>query len=255
MLVDYHVHSLGHDDFSHTVEEVARFFETARQRGVTELGIADHDRYYHLFKFHILEEVQQMYPDVRLKKGVEIDYHPGEEEKWAKFIARLGDLDFVIGSVHDIGTWNFDSQDNIAEFEKWDADELYLAYFEIVQQAVKSRMFSTIGHLDLIKIFGHRSRTPVEKLIDPTLRLLAEYQQTIEVNTAGRYKRVGEIYPARGILEKCFQYGVPVTTSSDAHVPEVVGRDVAEATQMLKDIGYRQVATFEQRKRVMVPIE
>ncbi len=43
----------------------------------------------------------------------------------------------------------------------------------------------------------------------------------IEVSTAGLRKPVGEIYPARDLLEMFVGAGKPVALSSDAHEPEI----------------------------------
>ena len=42
----------------------------------------------------------------------------------------------------------------------------------------------------------------------------------MEVSTAGLRKPVGEIYPARAMLEMAVDAGVPIALSSDAHTPE-----------------------------------
>lgn len=253
MLADYHVHALGHDHFKHTAEDFGRFLENARFSGLSEMGVADHDRYFPLFDFDALRRTAQGYPDLRVRIGVEVDFHPGEEQKWAAFI-REYDLDFVIGSVHDLGTWTFDHPNNVKGFDRWDLDELYRQYFSTVEAAVRSRLFSTIGHLDLIKIWGHRPKSEILELIDPLLKILAEYDQCIEINTNGWHKPVGEVYPSREIIARCFDYGIPITLSSDAHAPEQVGRDIARAADLAREAGYRHIAGFEQRRRIMIPL-
>ena len=42
----------------------------------------------------------------------------------------------------------------------------------------------------------------------------------MEVSTAGLRKPVGEIYPARAMLEMAVDAGIPIALSSDAHTPE-----------------------------------
>ena len=55
---------------------------------------------------------------------------------------------------------------------------------------------------------------------------VAESGVVIEINTAGLYKDVEEIYPAPLFLQLAFEAGVPLTINSDAHAPEEVGASV-----------------------------
>lgn len=252
MLVDYHVHALGHNDYPHTAETAAAFLEVARGNGISEVGFADHDRYHELFDFAALRSAQERFPDVAIKIGIEINYHSEEDAEVARLAGRY-DLDFLIGSVHDIGEWVLDHPRSIPDYDQWDLDELYQAYFRIIDAAVRSRLFSTIGHLDLIKVFGFRSKSPVLGIVEPTLRLLREFDQCVEINTNGWHKPIGEPYPSEEILRRCFELDIPITLSSDAHHPEQAGRDVARAAEIARRVGYRKVCTFRRMRREEVP--
>jgi histidinol-phosphatase (PHP family) len=48
---------------------------------------------------------------------------------------------------------------------------------------------------------------------------------------------------------------VPVTTGSDAHSPDVVGRDFDRARELLRAAGYETVTVFELRSARQEPIE
>ena len=39
MLVDYHVHAVGHNDREHTLENLIQYLETARERNLREIGL------------------------------------------------------------------------------------------------------------------------------------------------------------------------------------------------------------------------
>jgi len=75
----------------------------------------------------------------------------------------------------------------------------------------------------------------------------------IELNTAGLRKDCREIYPGREILQLAFQNGVPITFGSDAHAPEEVGMNFAEAVRLARSAGYRECCRFARRKRDLVP--
>jgi histidinol-phosphatase (PHP family) len=60
---------------------------------------------------------------------------------------------------------------------------------------------------------------------------------------------VGEIYPAREMIELAAQAGVPIALSSDAHVPDQLGYEYERAVELLADCGVREIAVFDRRER------
>ena len=71
----------------------------------------------------------------------------------------------------------------------------------------------------------------------------------MEVSTAGLRKPVRELYPHPEFLAACRARDVPVTLASDAHSPDLVGRDFDQALELLRGAGYETVTVFEQRRR------
>lgn len=253
MLVDYHIHGMGHLDFPHTLESLAQFLEAAKARGIKEVGFAEHDHYLPHINFGNFAFLQKQFPDVAIRCGLEVEYLPGREKETQERLQGI-EFDYLIGSVHYIGEWLFDHPDYIAGFAEWDLNRLYEVYFGLVAQMVHSGGFDIVGHFDLIKIFGHRPQGLVLELARPALEAVRECGLVLEVNTAGWHRPVQELYPAPELLREAFRRGIPVTLSSDAHAPEQVGRDLARARELLWGIGYRQIATFVRRQRFMVSL-
>jgi len=83
---------------------------------------------------------------------------------------------------------------------------------------------------------------------------IAESGVAVEVSTAGLRKPVGELYPHPDLLAACRERGVPVTLASDAHSPQLVGRDFDRAVQLLRSVGYDTVTIFEQRAARQEPL-
>ena len=54
----------------------------------------------------ILELRDKYSSQIKVRYGIEMDYFPGREKEILKIISSLP-LDYVIGSVHFIGDWNF----------------------------------------------------------------------------------------------------------------------------------------------------
>ncbi len=253
MKVDYHVHALGHLEFAHTAGHLERVLLAAQQAGVQEIGLADHDEYSEHFRLSAVQEAAALFPDLQVRQGVEVDYRPGREEEIRNLIVQY-DWDYVMGSVHTVNGWPFDHPDFQDGYDRWDADDLYQAYYDTVAQAADSGLFDLIGHLDLIKVFGCRPRGNRLALAMPALTAIRDNGLCVEVNTNGWYKPVQEVYPELSLLQTCQQLGIPVTTGSDAHTPEQVGRDLDRARSLLVRAGYAQVTVFEKRRSRQVSL-
>jgi histidinol-phosphatase (PHP family) len=76
----------------------------------------------------------------------------------------------------------------------------------------------------------------------------------MEVSNGGLRKPVGEIYPARAMLEMAVDAGVPIALSSDAHTPEHLAFEYEQALELLGDCGVREIAVFEKRRRRLEPL-
>lgn len=253
MLIDYHVHGIGHQTSRHTIAELSEYVEKGIAADLAEIGFADHDGYLADLDFTNFSRLQNLYPQIKIRVGLEVDYLPNPPQPSADY-TKAYRFDYLIGSVHFVGDWPFDHPDYRSGYKEWEPDCLYQAYFALVSQMVKSKRFDIVGHLDLIKIFGCRPDSPVLEIAGPTLQEIRKAGMTVEINTAGWYKPVAEVYPAAALLEECFRLGIPITLSSDAHMAGDVGRDIARARELAWKVGYRQVATFEQRKRIMADL-
>lgn len=253
MLIDYHTHPLAHGNGSYALEHLVPFLAKAREEGISELGFSDHDLYLPEIDFTVRQQLGMLYPDIRLRVGLEVDYFPEQENNIRQKLSQYH-FDYVIGSVHDLGDWAFDVEEFIHRYQEWDLDDLYRVYYGTVHQAVRSGLFQVIGHLDLIKVFGYRPGKEMWQWIDPVLKSIQQRELTIEVNSAGLFKPVAEVYPEEKIIARCFALNIPVTIGSDAHEAVDVGRHCQEMKAMVQKIGYRQLAGFQGGQRIMVPI-
>ncbi|MDN5344772.1 MAG: histidinol-phosphatase family [Clostridia bacterium] len=250
MPADYHIHGLAHEGPPHTVERLLPYVEAARAAGLTEMGFADHDRYLDGLDFNVFPELERV-TGVPIRAGLEVDFRP-DKDLGRELAGRP--WDYLIGSVHAIGAWEFDRPGQESGFAAWDIDEIYATYFYLVARAAASGLFQIIGHLDLIKIYGHRPRKPVVELAEEALQAIARSGAAMEVNTAGLFKPVGEIYPSRELLERAFSLNIPVTIGSDAHAPAEVGRERARGRELVRQVGYTSLATFAGRQMTTVPL-
>ncbi len=255
-LVDYHMHSLLSDGV-HSYEDM---IQAAITKGIDEIGFSDHvclkpvhwairPRDIPVMTSQILALREKYSDQIKIRYGIELDYFPHRETELKELIESIP-LDYVIGSVHFIDDWNFDTDQTL--YGKWTNDRLYEKYFGLIQKAAKSDLFDTIGHLDIIKKFRVYPETNQDKLFEETIRIIKEHNLVVELNTAGLDRPCAEFTPGVRLLEMCFEHQVPVTLSSDAHRFEQIARHYNEAIDLLLQIGYTEIVGFHHRVRRMI---
>lgn len=254
MLNDYHVHALSHGEYSYTFDWLCQFIEKAQQEKLSEIGFAEHDEFRHLINFDIVGQLVEKFPNIRIKLGLEVDYIPGREKEIREIQAGY-DWDYLIGSVHFIDGWAFDHPDYKEKFKTDDIDEIYHNYFNLVRQSVEANCFDIVGHLDLVKIWGHKpNKNSLLHYVEPVLKCIKDAGMAVEINTSGLRKPVGEIYPAPEIIGKMRSLDIPVLFGSDAHHPDQVGMDYKKAAIVAKKAGYNEAVNFSHRKAQIVQI-
>lgn len=267
MMLDYHIHT---SRCGHARGEMQEYIDRAREQGLREIGFSDHVPMYWLprekrdsglamdetrFPDYIADvrRLAGNNPDIGVRLGVEVDYIPGCEEEAGGFLSGLP-FDYVIGSVHLIGGWAFDSPYQLEEYGRRDIEDIYREYFELICRAAGSGLFNIIAHPDLVKKFGYRPRGDLTGLYRQAARAFAGAGVCVEVNTAGLRWPAGEIYPALEFLKICRMEGVPAVTGSDAHDPNQVGWAFRQARDLLLAAGYGEVARYRGRQRELVKI-
>jgi histidinol-phosphatase (PHP family) len=275
MLTDYHLH-LRPDELTATAAEyftsanVERYREVASERGIGELGVAEHVYRFHqalqvwqhpFWREYAHDDLEAYCEFVRertdLKLGIEADFVPGAEDRMASLLERC-ELDYVVGSVHFLRDEALDMQ----EYSIWNhpgrgPEEIWRRYFQTLGEAARSGLFDILAHPDLVKVWGPTRPRPegdLRRYYELALEGIAESGIAIEVSTAGLRKRAQELYPAPAFLELCLQAGVPVALSSDAHRPQDVGADYEQALELLERLGVGELCVFERRTRRLEPI-
>jgi len=257
-MVDYHMHTT----FSDGKDSYLSYLEAARKKDLAEIGFTDHitivpvDWGVKEVDFPVMREnlknlCNNFSEDVQVRFGLEMDYFPEREEEIRQIISFFP-VDYVIGSIHFIDDWNFDSDKSL--YGKWPNNELYRIYFDLVQQAAKSGLFDVIGHFDLIKKLQCWPETDQTSLFEETLKILKEANMVMELNTSGIDRPCGEFFPSREILSLACKLGVPITLGSDAHQPDQVARHFDLAVSMLKEVGYTKITRFRNRQRGEIEI-
>jgi histidinol-phosphatase (PHP family) len=275
VLTDYHVH-LRPDDVDATpaeryltAENAANYRTVAAERGIEELGVAEHvyrftqalDVWQHeLWRDSARDDLDVYCAFVReqtdLKLGIEADFVPGREDRMAELLAGR-DWDYVVGSIHFVGEGALDHDG----YDIWSTgqppERIWRTYFEWLGEAAASGMFDILAHPDLVKHWGRERPAPERDpryFYERAMEGIAASGIAVEVSTAGLRKPAGELYPSRAFLEMVLDAGNPIALSSDAHRPDDVGRDFERALELLDDLGVRELAVFDRRERRLEPI-
>lgn len=265
-LADYHLHSHVSTDAIGSILEHAR---SAERLGLAEICFTEHLDFFvsddglacttiptegELIAY--LEEVREAADASRIpvRAGLEVDYKP-ETDRWVRELLGRIPFDFLLGSVHNVGAWPVSGPAELARDylgEKGPESGL-LRYFEVAEQAIRTGLFDSFAHLDLLKRFDPAMgeltlRGAVLEKVVAALDLLASTDTGIEVNSAGLVHEPREAYPSLDLLKLARERGVEVLTlGSDSHRPETVGRDLEAASDLAMAAGYARFHTFSSR--------
>lgn len=165
-------------------------------------------------------------------------------------------LDFVIGSVHNIGSVK------LRNFQKGKCkEELYDAYFQEILKMVQTADIDVVGHLDLAKRYAFdivgtydfaRHRAQLADILETVIaRGLG-----IEINTSGWRNTVGVCYPAPEVVRLYHELGGQyITIGSDAHRAEDIASGWQQAIAVLREAGFHSYCCYHERKPRLISIE
>ncbi|RDW17113.1 histidinol-phosphatase [Oceanobacillus arenosus] len=253
-MFDYHIHS----DFSADCDtKMETTIEKAIQIGLEEICFTEHIDYDYpdkdwIFEFDLaaygqkVKRMQDRYAGrIRIKKGVEIGLQPHLLNRY-EALMKLESFDFVICSMHategkDLHSGEF--------FQGKTVEDAYRIYYEELLSCIKKyKEFSILGHLDLVKRYTkEKSSNNFHSIIREIFNEIIPAGKGIELNTSGyRYGLDGGM-PSADILALYKECGGEIITlGSDSHVESTLAYEFKQSLALLKEIGFRYIATFEQ---------
>lgn len=286
MFADYHIHTYYSDDSTYSMEQVVK---DAISKGITDLCFTDHVDYgikedadkltpeqrqelkvkiqnpnvpqYNVdYPAYVAEyqDLKEKYADkINLKLGMEFGLQIHTIPQYQKLFNSYP-FDFIIMSCHQVENKEFWTQ----EFQQGRSQDEYNQryYDEILAQVKNYHDYSVLGHLDLIARYDKAGVYPFAKIRDKIaeiLKIVIADGKGIELNTSSiRYKIHNaqgeqELTPSREILALYKELGGRIiTTGSDSHKPEHLGAYIAEQSQELKKLGFKEICTFEKMQPV-----
>ncbi len=267
--IDYHTH---HVRCGHAEGELEAYVQHAIMLGLDQIGLSDHMPLLHVDPtsyysgmampmeelpryFEEASELKHKYRgQIDIRVGLEGDYIEGYEEAVERIVNGYA-WDYVIGSIHFLGEWDLTDQRQLHNWEGKHVDDIYERYYDAVRKAADTGFYTYMGHLDMVKRYAPTLPTKdLTDTIEETLQTIRRNDLAIELNASGWRMAVNEQYPSRPILQRAYELGIPVTLGSDAHLPERVWQYLDRAEELLKQIGYTELATFSQKNRFMLQL-
>jgi histidinol-phosphatase (PHP family) len=282
VLEDWHTHNESCHHAKGTIED---YIKKALKNNLRTIGLSDHFPYEFLNNIERIpyeeyaitlpeiedyltssEELKEKYKEnIIIRLGFEIDYFKNQEPALNIHLTPIKDrLDFILGSIHILnffngrGAWGFDDSRFRKEYEYYGVDIVYLFYYQSLQKMVNSDKFDfdIIAHFDLPKKFND---IPIdkEKVYNEMMKTLEQIKNkgvSIEINTGGLRKDCKEQYPSVEIIKEMYSLDIPVLLGSDAHRPEEVAWKFDKMIEILKKIGYSELAHYKKRKRTFIEI-
>jgi len=115
--------------------------------------------------------------------------------------------------------------------------------------------YNVVGHLGYPSRFVKEKKRTLEyndyvNIIDDLLKHIIYKGKGIEVNTKG-IMSTGDALPSKSIIRRYKELGGEIiTVGSDAHIPSRIGDEIENMISVLKDIGFKYISTFKDRKPI-----
>ena len=264
-ITDHHVHTEFSGDCSTPMEVI---INRAAELGLKEVMFTDHVDFDYPSKdisfevdfekyIKFLKKFSAQYKEIDILMGVEVGYQPHLNERINELLNSYK-FDFVICSVH---AWNGEELDKGDLFKGKSQREGYRAYFESVKYTIENfNDFDVFGHLDFIVRYGDFENKTIryedyKNILDEILLMIINKGKGIELNTSGLRYNLKSMHPNREILTRYFELGGRIITiGSDAHELKDLCADFDKAIKELKEIGFKEITTFKNRKPNFIKI-
>lgn len=269
-LIDYHVHESYSADARES--KIADYVEMAEKMGIREIAFTTHQIIVGQYSnFGIQEDEISDYiskirsldenTDVKLLAGLEVDYFEEAEREIESLISEYS-FDFILGSTHFIGKYDVGSiRDTPLFFNGRSMVEATEEYFNIWCKAIESGLFDSMAHPDYWRRFLHLCReNPVSFNeyggVHEAIDSLISYNIGVEVNSSGKRHDHHIQYPISEFLGAAHEAGLKkITLGSDSHSPVHLGYMLPEMVDLIREIGFKHISCYRNRKCSFKPID
>ncbi len=256
LLTDYHTHTQVSPDSDTPLTAMA---EAAVAAGLDELCITDHCDLLELYGQPVngydwapaLAQYREIAPRYAGKLTIRLGMEFGMAHlnpQLSQTILSQPELDFVLGSLHNLCPEKGGVDFYYVDYPTPEACYAALDdYFHSMSLLAVTDFYDVLGHVIYpLRYMDHPiSLDRYTDQLRGIFKAAAERGKGMEINT-WRGRTLEGWLPTLRLFRECG--GEIVTTGSDAHTPEGVGKGIREACALLKEAGFRYVATYEKRK-------
>lgn len=262
---DYHLHTDYSFDGHQSMDELCK---KAIALGLNEIAITDHmdiysDKPYEYILdcpavMHSLERCREKYGNkIIIRKGIELGQPMINESQYRRFLLDYPDLDFIIGSVH-----NMEGDIDVSEydFKKRNPYQVFDQYLDWLINLAGHYDCDVIGHITYPLRYFSDAGVDFElndfyEKLEFLFQTIIENGKGIELNVSGFRQKIMDSMPPKQILtlyKEC--KGEILTFGSDAHYANHVGLGLEKGRFLAKEIGFKYATTFEHRKPKFYPL-
>jgi len=257
MRIDLHNHTTR---CNHATGSMEDYIKKAIDLKIDIFGFSDHapmnfDKEYRMsleqsyqYEKEVLTLKDKYKNDIEILLAYEVDYMSNNQYIEEKILN--SNVDYLIGSVHFLDTWGFDNPEYLKEYENKNIDDIWINYFNTIEEMAKTNYFNIVGHLDLIKVFKFLPKKDIKSIAYKALKQIKKSNMTIEVNSAGLRKPIKEQYPSRSLLELAYELDIDITFSSDAHSIEQIGFGYENNIRIAKSIGFKNCVSYIKKEKI-----
>lgn len=265
MKIDYHLHTSTSPDSINSVLDIVR---KANEQGIQEICITNHHEYRDIengtFGFALtdeklanlekeIEKARSLFPDVIIKTGVELGCYEHHQEGLNQFVDQYP-FDFVLGSVHFVYEYTVAAESEIP-IPVPELRRVYEEYFRLLIHAMENGNIDVVGHLDIPRKMYDLDFELYREYVDECLNVMKRCDVGFELNAGGFRRRLKEPYPSVRVLQMAREKGIEkLTIGSDAHAPDEVGAFLNEGRELLEQVGFRYICTFDKRTAKYHPL-
>jgi histidinol-phosphatase (PHP family) len=272
-MIDYHIHTNHSIDAQGDLED---YCEKALSIGLKEICFTNHceldparndsficfdgqrEKFTRQGLLRLRDEIEKQRvryhsSGLSIKFGIEVGYYKGIDPVLEQ-VTNGVELDFVLGSIHCLEHICIDSsREYMNYFPDHSAHSMLTNYFQAVEDLVKSKLFNSVGHLDVYKKYGiSYYKEEIHEVLETSLRkiyrIMADTNTALEINTAG-LRRIDQFYPAPSIIKYAREQGLKmITIGSDAHRVSDLGKGISEGFEYAKSFGFDTVYRFDRKQ-------
>lgn len=266
-IIDMHNHTDNSFDGNHSPMYMC---ETAVNKGLRAIAFTDHcevdafytdkfDRSVRQAFFEVAKAKSAFYGRLLVLNGIELGECAYDIPTAEKIIASQR-FDVILGSVHNLR--NKKDFYFIEDFTGLDINGTLNEYFDEELNMLEWGGFDILTHLTYpFRYFYARNNISIDindykDKVDEILKLAAEKDIALEINTAGLRQPINRLSPEVGTVKRFKELGGKfISVGSDAHFAKDIGVGITHAYEAALEAGFKSTVIFQNRSPIEIPIE